>query len=73
MTIADAVGEAEVAPDYELRLELESLLNRHSLENGSNTPDYILSDYLLNCLSAFDLAVNARHKWFGHPEPFVVE
>lgn len=68
MTIADTVS-----PNAEFRLELESLINRYSLENGSNTPDYLLADYLADCLAAFDKAVNARHKWFGHPEPFVVE
>jgi len=40
--------------------ELESLINRHSMENGSDTPDYILAAYLKRCLDAFDDAVRAR-------------
>ena len=47
------------------RKELESLINRHSKENGSNTPDWILAEYLDHCLVAFDLAVQAREIWYG--------
>ena len=49
----------------EFRKELESLVNRHSGENGSNTPDFILADYLTDCLVAFDRAVNRRESWYG--------
>lgn len=45
--------------------ELRSLINRHSLENTSNTPDFILADYMHACLEAFELASNAREQWFG--------
>lgn len=48
----------------EFRKELESLINRHSQENGSNTPDFILADFLTDCLDAFDKAVNRRWDWF---------
>lgn len=47
------------------RAELESLVNRYSQENGSNTPDHILAEYLTNCLCAFDDAVNMRERWYG--------
>lgn len=47
------------------RKDLEDLINRHSQENGCNTPDFILADYLSNCLLAFDTAVNARERWYG--------
>ncbi len=45
------------------REELENLINRHSMENNSDTPDFILTSYLLNCLEAFDIATIAREKW----------
>lgn len=51
--------------DISLREELVGLLNKHSAENGSDTPDFILADYLMNCLDAFDKAVTAREKWYG--------
>ena len=40
--------------------DLEALINKHSKENGSDTPDYILAHYLLCCLTVFDNAVNTR-------------
>jgi len=53
----------------EFRKELEQLINIHSCENGSDTPDFILAEYLLNCLDAFDLAVRRRGQWWGHRKP----
>jgi hypothetical protein len=48
-----------------LRHELERAINRVSAENGSNTPDFILADYLTSCLAAFDRAVQERERWYG--------
>jgi hypothetical protein len=48
-----------------LRKEIETAINRHSAENGSNTPDYILAQYLITCLTAYDHAVNERDRWHG--------
>jgi hypothetical protein len=45
--------------------ELESLINRFSQENESNTPDYILAQYLLTCLSAWNRGVQQRETWYG--------
>ena len=50
------------------RQELETLINRYSLENGSNTPDFILADYLMECLQNFDKTMGARSKWYGHED-----
>lgn len=47
------------------RVELEALINRHSIENGSDTPDFILADFLLACLRAFDSAARRRTKWYA--------
>lgn len=49
----------------EFKSELRALLNRFSAENGSNTPDYILADYLFLCLMNFDNAVIGRSIWWG--------
>ena len=46
-----------------LNEELTVLLNKHSIENGSNTPDFILAEYLINCLNAWSTAVNHRDSW----------
>ncbi len=47
------------------RGELENLINSHSMENGANVPDFVLAQYLIRCLLAFDEAVVARDKFFG--------
>lgn len=45
--------------------ELEQLINKHSKENDSNTPDFILAEYLKDCLEAFGKATRGRDKWYG--------
>lgn len=47
------------------RRELQHLINCESMENGCDTPDFMLADYLVDCLAAFDKAVSAREKWYG--------
>lgn len=56
------------------RDELEALINRNSKENGSNTPDFMLAEFLTDCLIAFDKTTNLREKWYGRPtdgNPFI--
>jgi len=45
--------------------DLEHLINHHSQENASNTPDFILAQYLAGCLAVFDTAVQQRETWYG--------
>ena len=45
--------------------DLEKLINKHSMESVSDTPDFILASYLLSCLLAFDIAATQRDKWYG--------
>lgn len=45
--------------------ELENLINRYGQENGSDTPDFILAQYLHGCLRAFNIAVVDRENWYG--------
>lgn len=47
----------------ELQLELTSLLNKYSVENRSDTPDFILAEYMMNCLAAYSSAVKLRDSW----------
>lgn len=48
--------------------ELSGLINKYSKENGSDTPDFILANYLAMCLDAFDQGVEARDRWYGRDE-----
>ena len=49
----------------ELEKKLSGLLNCESRENDSNTPDYLLAEFMMNCLDAFELASNKREVWYG--------
>jgi len=45
--------------------ELEGLINSYSKENGSDTPDFILAEYLNKCLKVFNATVSRREAWYG--------
>ena len=45
--------------------ELETLINKYSMENDSNTPDFILAAYLNNCLKTFNTTLQRREAWYG--------
>ncbi len=60
------VESEKVEQDYsEFRKQLEHDINRHCMENGSDTPDFMLADYLVGCLELFDKTIAAREKWYG--------
>ena len=50
----------------DFRMELQNLLNRYSIENDSDSPDFILAAYLIRCLDAFALTVRERDNWYGY-------
>ena len=53
-----------------LLTDIQNAINCHCSENVSNTPDFILAEYLAVCLSAFDAATIRRDKWYSvHLEP----
>lgn len=45
--------------------ELQALINRRSMEKGSNTPDFILAAFMLGCLREYEAATVARTRWYG--------
>lgn len=49
----------------EFERELAQLINKHSLENASDTPDFILALYLRNCLDNFAQVLTARDHWYN--------
>lgn len=51
----------------ELRKQLTEILNGY--ENPSNTPDFILADYLVGCLENFDAIMQTRAKWYSELAP----
>jgi hypothetical protein len=47
---------------------LTDLINRYSIESKSNTPDFILAQYVTDSLDAFARATTERGQWYGHGE-----
>jgi len=43
--------------------ELKALINKYSLENQSNTPDFLLAHYVEQCLANYATIVMARDSW----------
>ncbi len=48
-----------------LETKLKGLINEESRENDSNTPDFLLAEFMMKCLDAFELTSNRREVWFG--------
>jgi hypothetical protein len=51
--------------ESKFQIELEQLINKYSIESESNTPDFILAEYLGNCLNTFNIAIKRREAWYG--------
>lgn len=49
----------------EFHRELEELIKKHSMENGSNTPDFILATFLMGVLESCNTAIQARDRWMA--------
>jgi hypothetical protein len=52
-------------PVGDLEKEIARVLNRFSAEQHSDTPDFILAAYLMDCLKAFNRASVWRGKWYS--------
>jgi len=52
----------------DLKQRIREAINCTNADNGSDTPDYILAEYLTDCLAAWDKAITARTKYFA-PTP----
>ena len=58
--------------ELKFKRELKKLINQHSRENESDTPDFILAQYMLSCLEAYEKAIKLRDEWFDY-EPWTKE
>jgi hypothetical protein len=57
--------EEDEASSTDFRRSLEAIINQHSMENGSDTPDFILAEYLEKCMEAFDAMTKKRSEWYN--------
>lgn len=45
------------------RTDLINSINKNSLENESNTPDFIIAEYLVNCLKNYNETYKMKIEW----------
>ena len=55
--------EEYIRPTFEEALK--TLINQYSKENDSNTPDYLLANFLNEVLISYSATLRARDKWFN--------
>ena len=65
MKIEAAIDTPQSPRDNSLEFEreLRGLLNRYSMENRSDTPDFVLARYMVQCLHAYENATSNRRAW----------
>lgn len=52
----------------DFKKELQGLINKYSMENGSDTPDFLLAQYLVDCLNAYNRVTYAKEKWYSNSD-----
>jgi hypothetical protein len=53
----------------EFEKDLAILINKHSIENKSDTPDFVLARYLVKCLQSYESAILKRDEWYYDEKP----
>lgn len=57
-------------PPTTFEKELQSLINCYSMESGSDTPDFLLAEFLVCQLRTWDQYVTRREQWYGRTSRF---
>ncbi len=47
----------------EFERELEGLINKYSAQSESDSPDFMLAEYLINCLNNFNVITRKKGRW----------
>lgn len=50
--------------------DLTSVINRHCQEFPGNIPDFIIAEYLVDCLKNLHETTMKRERWFGRDNSF---
>lgn len=50
----------------EFERELEGLINKYSSQSESDSSDFMLTEYLINCLNNFNLITRKRERWYAN-------
>ena len=60
--------EAVHTKSKSLTKDIAEVVNKHSRENESDTPDFLLAGFLVKCLVAYELMLVERAVWHGGDE-----
>jgi hypothetical protein len=60
-----AQPDNERDPYSDFQLDLERLINRYSLENRTDTPDFILAEFVVESLRALEHHHHAKRAWLS--------
>ena len=45
--------------------DLAQLINKYCIENESDTPDFMIAEYLDGCLQVYNETITKREEWYG--------
>lgn len=51
--------------DENLKRELSKIIKIHGIDTMCSTPDYLLAEYLIDCLKSFKKLDDANRTWHG--------
>lgn len=57
--------EPDCSMESDFAKDLQRLINSHSIENESDTPDFVLATFMSRCLAAFAEGVRGRDEYYG--------
>lgn len=55
--------QEKIDKEIQFKKDLASVINKHSRERFSNTPDFILAEYIYQCLSAYERTIKMNFDW----------
>lgn len=53
-----------MSDNQDLLSRIRSAVNAASVENVSNTPDFVIAEFLVDVLGALNKAINSRERWY---------
>lgn len=62
-----------ISEKEEIIRDLALVINRHNLERLSNTPDFVIAEYLFHCIMNHADSINARNAYYGRDDSYKTE
>lgn len=63
--IKNELDNVQKKNEESLRRELTKIMNTHGIDTEYRTPDYILAEYLIDCLKSYKKLDDANRTWHG--------